>query len=70
MHKLTFFVKLTTFNLLFAMHGIDGKVNNNVLLVQVILHEIWGHAAIDDIIHKNTETQVNVNCVSEEYFVV
>ena len=51
-------------------HGIDGKVNNNVLLVQVMLHQIWGHAAIDDMIHKNTETQVNINCVSEEYFVV
>ena len=34
----------------FAMHGIVGKVNNSVLLLQTMFYYKWGHVVMDDII--------------------
>ena len=35
------------------MHSIVGKVNNNALLVQAVLHYIeWGHVVMNDVIYR------------------
>ena len=66
MHGLPLFTKQATFTP-FAMDGIVGKVNNNVLLLQTVLYYKWGHMVMDDVVYR-TDTRVNINCVSGQYF--
>ena len=45
----------------FAMHGIVGEVNKNILLVQIMLYQKWSHAIIQWM-------RININCATGQYF--